>query len=97
MHDLLYKEQSDSTITDFDLSCLICVRDSKSRTRNYKNFLIYLTNHYQLTDVTDETNLIFEKFLRKIKILLQEREEDNNKDIARSARKDAEEIFKIVR
>jgi len=47
--------------------------------------------------VTDETNLIFEKFLRKIKILLQEREEDNNKDIARSARKDAEEIFKIVR
>jgi len=45
----------------------------------------------------DETNLTFEKFSRKIEILLQEGEKDNNKNIARSVRKDAKEIFEIVR
>ena len=82
---------------DFDPSYIYYTGDNKLRTRNYKNFLIYLTNHYQLTDAIDKTNLIFEKFLKKIEILLQEGEEDNNKETARSARKNAEDIFETVR
>jgi len=70
VHDLLYIEQPSNTITDFDPSYIICVRDNKSKTREYKNFLIYLINYYQLTDITDETNLTFEKFSRKIEILI---------------------------
>ncbi len=96
-YDLLHIEQPNSTITDFDSSCIIYARDNKSRTREYKNFLIYLTNHYQLTDVTDETNLTFEKFSRKIKILIQKNEKDDNRETAKSVRKDAEDILKIVR
>ncbi len=69
-YDLLHIEQPSSIITDFDPSCIICAEDNKLRTREYKNFLIYLTNHYQLTDTTDETNLTFEKFSRKIEILI---------------------------
>ncbi len=45
----------------------------------------------------DETNLTFEKFSRKIKILLQESEKDINREIAKSARKDAKDIFETVR
>ncbi len=86
-----------SSITDFNLSYIICTRNSKPKTRNYKNFLIYLTNHYQLTNTTDETNLTFEKFSKKLKILIQENEKDNNRDIIRSIKKDAKEIFKTVR
>ena len=97
MHDLIYQDQATSNISDFDPSFIICTGDSKSRIRNYKNFLIYLTNYYQLTDVIDETNLIFEKFLRKLEILLQESEENTNWNIAKSARKDVEDIFEIIR
>ena len=73
------------------------VGDSKSRTRNYRNFLIYLTNHYQLTDVTDEINLAFEKLSRRLEVLIQESEEETNNETAKSARKNAEEIFETVR
>ncbi len=69
-YDLIHQEQLNSNISDYDLLCIICVEDSKSRIRNYKNFLIYLTNHYYLTDVIDETNLTFEKFSKKLEILL---------------------------
>ena len=69
-YDLIHWENNSENITDFDLLCIYYVGDSKPRTRNYKNFLIYLTNHYQLTDVIDETNLIFEKFSRKLEILI---------------------------
>ncbi len=96
-HDLIYQENSSKNIMDFDPSYIYYTGDNKLRTRNYKNFLIYLTNHYQLTDAIDKTNLIFEKFLKKIEILLQEGEEDNNKETARSARKNAEDIFETVR
>ncbi len=96
-YNLIHQERSSETIKNFDLSCIYCVEDSKPRIRNYKNFIIYLTNHYQLTDATDETNLTFEKFSRKIEILIQENEESNNRDIAKSIRKDAEEIFETVR
>ncbi len=41
--------------------------------------------------------MTFEKFLRKIEILIQENETDDNRNIAKNIRKDAEEIFKIVR
>ncbi len=88
---------SNESITDFDLSCIYYAEDNKSRTRNYRNFLIYLTNHYRLTNAIDETNLTFEKFSRKIEILIQENEENDNRDIAKNVKKNAEEIFEIVR
>ena len=96
-YDLIHQERSSENITNFDSLCIYYVRDNKSRTRNYRNFLIYLINHYQLTDTTDETNLTFKKFLRKIEILIQKNEGDDNRDIAKSARKDIEKIFEIVR
>ena len=96
-HDLIYQERSSESIIDFDLSCIYCIKNNKPRTRNYKNFIIYLTNHYWLTDVTDKINLTFKKFSRKIKILIQENEKDDNRDIVKSARKDAKEIFETVR
>ena len=77
--------------------CIYCVRDSKSKTRNYRNFLIYLTNYFQLTDTTDEINLTFEKLLRRIEVLIQENEKKTHREIAKSARKNTEEIFETVR
>ena len=96
-HNIIHQKTLNSSISDFNSSCIICAKDSKQRTRNYKNFLIYLTNHYQLTDVTDETNLILEKFSKKLEILIQKNEEDNNRETAKSVRKDAESIFETVR
>src|SRR6266496_4619537 len=96
-HDLVHRESDSGHIADYDPSCIYCAGDNKSRTRNYKNFLIYLINHYQLTDATDETNLIFEKFSRRLEILIQENEEEANRETAKSTRKNAEEIFKTVR
>ncbi len=69
-HDLIHQERSSKSIADFDPSCIYYTGNSKPKIRNYKNFLIYLTNHYQLTDMTNETNLTFEKFSRKIEILI---------------------------
>ncbi len=97
VHELIHQERSSESITDFDLSCIYYAGDNKLKTRNYRNFLIYLTNYYQLTDVTDETNLTFEKFSRKIEILIQENKKDDNRNIAKSTKKDAEEIFETVR
>src|SRR6266542_2597627 len=96
-HDLVYRESSTGNIADFDPSCIYCAGNNKSRTRNYRNFLIYLTNYYQLTDVTDEINLAFEKLSRRLEVLIQESEEETNNEIAKSARKNAEEIFETVR
>src|SRR6266511_4355925 len=96
-YDLVYQESDSGNIADFDPSCIYYVRDNKSRTRNYKNFLIYFTNHYQLTDAIDETNLAFEKLSRRLEVLIQESEEETNKEIAKSARQNAEEIFETVR
>ncbi len=69
-HDLIHRKRDSQNISDFDPSCIYCAGDSKQRTRNYKNFLIYLTNHYQLIDTTDETNLTFKKFSRKLEIII---------------------------
>ena len=96
-HDLVHQESDNGRITDFDPSCIYCVGNNKSRTRNYRNFLIYLTNYYQLTDVTDETNITFEKLSRRLEVLIQESEEETNQETARSTRKNAEEIFETVR
>src|SRR6266540_7226565 len=96
-HDLVHWESDNRKIADFDPSCIYCIRDNKSRTRNYRNFLIYLTNHYQLTDAINETNITFEKLSRRLEVLIQESEEETNKKIAKSARKNAEEIFETVR
>ncbi len=96
-HDLVHRESDNRRITDFDPSCIYCVGNNKSRTRNYRNFLIYLTNYYQLTDVTDETNITFEKFSRRLEVLIQESEEEIDRETAKSARKNAEEIFETVR
>ncbi len=96
-HDLIHRESDNKNIADFDPSCIYCAGDSKSRTRNYRNFLIYLTNYYQLTDVTDETNLTFKKFSRRLEVLIQESKEKTDREIAKSARKNAEKIFEIVR
>src|SRR6266498_4590151 len=97
VHDLVYLKSDNGRIADFDPSCIYCVGDNKARTRNYRNFLIYLTNHYQLTDTTDETNLTFEKLSRRLEVLIQESEEETNNKIAKSARRNAEEIFETVR
>ncbi len=70
MHDLIHQERSSESITDFNPSCIYCTGNNKLRIRNYKNFIIYLTNHYQLIDATDEINLTFKKFSRKIEILI---------------------------
>ncbi len=96
-HDLVHWESDSGNIADFDPSCIYCAGDSKTRIRNYKNFLIYLTNHYQLTDATDETNLAFEKLSRRLEVLIQESEEKTNNETAKSTRKNVEEIFKTVR
>src|SRR6266498_3721252 len=96
-HDLIHWESDSRNIADFDSSCIYYARDNKSRIRNYRNFLIYLTNHYQLTDVTDETNLTFEKLSRRLEVLIQESKEETNREIAKSVRKNAEEIFETVR
>src|SRR6266540_6553489 len=96
-HDLIYQESDSENIADFDPSCIYCAGGSKSRIRNYRNFLIYFTNHYQLTDVTDETNLTFEKLSRRLEVLIQESEEEIHKETAKSARKNTKEIFETVR
>ena len=96
-YDLVHQESNSGNIADYDLSCIYCVRDNKARTRNYKNFLIYLTNHYQLTDATDKTNLTFKKLSRRLEVLIQESEEETNNKTAKSARRNAEEIFDTVR
>ncbi len=96
-HDLVHWESSTRNIADFDPSCIYCARDNKSRARNYRNFLIYLTNYYQLTDATDETNLAFEKLSRRLEVLIQESEEETNNETAKSARRNAEKIFETVR
>src|SRR6266498_4208525 len=96
-HDLVHQESNSGNIADFDLSCIYYVRNNKSRIRNYRNFLIYLTNYYQLTDITDETNITFEKLLRRLEVFIQESEEETNNETVRSARKNAEEIFETVR
>ena len=96
-YNLIHQERSSETIKNFDLSCIYYAENNKPRTKNYRNFLIYLTNHYRLTNAIDKTNLTFEKFSRKIEILIQESEEETNREIAKSARKNAEEIFKTVR
>ena len=69
-HDLIYQESDTRNIADFDPSCIYCAENNKARTRNYRNFLIYLMNYYQLTDITDETNLTFEKFSRRLEVLI---------------------------
>src|SRR6266496_6214407 len=43
-------------ISNHDRSYSICIGDNKARTRVYKNFLIYITNHWGLEDATNETN-----------------------------------------
>ncbi|SRR6266498_985860 len=96
VYDLIYQEQLNSNISNFNSLCIICVGDSKLRIRNYKNFLIYFTNHYYLIDITDETNLTFEKLSRKIEILLQDKDSIKRK-IAKSARKDVKDIFETIR
>src|SRR6266498_2125330 len=96
-HNLVHRESDSENIADFDPSCIYCAGDNKLRTRNYRNFLIYLTNHYQLTDVTDKTNITFEKLSRRLEVLIQESEEKTNKEIAKSARKNAEELLETVR
>src|SRR6266498_2708781 len=96
-HDLVHQESDSENIADFNPLCIYCAGDNKSRTRNYKNFLIYLTNHYQLTDATDETNLAFEKLSRRLEVLIQESKGETDHEIAKSTRKNAEKIFETVR
>src|SRR6266536_3037504 len=83
-HDLIHQERSSESITNFDLLYIYCVEDNKSRIRNYRNFLIYLTNHYQLINATDETNLAFEKLSRRLEVLIQESEKETNNETAKS-------------
>src|SRR6266498_2642414 len=97
VHDLVHQKSDSGNIADFDPSCIYCTEDNKSRTRNYRNFLIYLMNYYQLTDAINETNLAFEKLSKRLEVLIQESEEKTNNEIAKSTRKNAEKIFETVR
>ncbi len=54
------RDFKDRPISNHDGSCFICIGDDKARTRAYKNFLIYITNHWGLEDATNETNNRFE-------------------------------------
>src|SRR6266540_1109543 len=56
----------DRIISSYDRSCSICIRDDKARTRAYKNFGIYITNHWRLEDATNETNNRFEALKRAV-------------------------------
>src|SRR6266498_4476857 len=96
-HDLVHRESDNENVADFDSSCIYCSGDNKSRTRNYRNFLIYLTNHYQLTDIIDKTNLAFEKLSKRLEVLIQESEKETNRETAKSAKKNTEEIFETVK
>src|SRR6266542_5236755 len=96
-YDLVHQESDNGNIADFDPSCIYCAGNSKPRTRNYRNFLIYLINYYQLTDTTDETNITFEKLSRRLEVLIQESEEKTNKETAKSARRNVEELLETVR
>src|SRR6266498_1953931 len=96
-YDLVHQESDSGNIADFDPSCIYYAGNNKSRIRNHRNFLIYLTNHYQLTDATDETNLAFEKLSRRLEVLIQESEEETNNKTAKSARKNTKKIFETVR
>src|SRR6266498_921510 len=96
-YDLVHQESDSGNIADFDPSCIYYAGNNKSRIRNYRNFLIYLTNYYQLTDTTDETNLAFEKLSRRLEVLIQENEKETNNETAKSTRRNAEEIFETVR
>src|SRR6266542_3251122 len=51
---------TDRILSNYDGSCSICIRDDKARSRAYKNFLIYITNHWRLEDATNDTNNRFE-------------------------------------
>ncbi len=93
-YDLIHWKSDSGNIVDFNPLCIYCAEDNKPRTRNYKNFLIY---YYQLTDVTDETNLIFEKFSKRLEVLIQESEKKTNNETAKSAKKNTEKIFETVR
>src|SRR6266540_4078755 len=57
---------SDRPISSHDGSCSICIRDNKARTRAYKNFLIYITNHWGLENATNETNNRFEALKKAV-------------------------------
>ncbi len=48
IHDLIYQENLNREIIDYNSSYIIYAEDSKLRIRNYKNFLIYFINHYYL-------------------------------------------------
>src|SRR6266498_3886970 len=57
---------TDRIISNYDGSCSICIGDDKARIRAYKNFLIYITNHWGLEDVTNETNNRFEALKKAV-------------------------------
>src|SRR6266498_3299314 len=67
IHRSLHIEDfTERIISNYDGSCSICIGDDKARTRAYKNFLIFITNHWGLEDVTNETNNRFEAFKNAI-------------------------------
>src|SRR6266498_4705664 len=45
----------------------------------------------------DKINLTFKKFSRRLEVLIQESEEETDREMARSARKNTEKIFETVR
>ena len=52
------------------LSYIYYSENQKSRIRKFKNFLIYLTNYFYLINITNKINLLFEKFAKKVEVLL---------------------------
>ncbi len=49
-----------------------------------------------MTDIINKTNLLFKKFSRKIKILLQN-EDTEERETAKNAKKDTQDIFETIK
>src|SRR6266542_58214 len=60
------RDFEDRPISSHDGSCSICIGNDKARIRAYKNFLIYITNHWRLEDATNETNNRFEALKKAV-------------------------------
>src|SRR6266498_2021616 len=70
----------------------ICEGADKSRFRTYKNFQIYLANHWGLLDTTNNINNNFEKLRNKISAYRNNVIKENQRNLYR----DIEQLLEIV-
>ncbi len=86
------REYINTPILYYHPACFTCEREDKVRFRIYRNFQIYLVNHWGLLNITNNTNEDFEKL--RIKILAYR---DNiTKSIQKDLRGDIKLLLKTV-